>query len=54
MDMKCSIPLPPEKYGGLAGEKDEKGSNACGPVLGARGIQGGMFELRSKLSITTS
>ena len=47
MDMKCNIPLPPEKHGGLAGEKDEKGSNACGPVLGVRGIQGGMFELRS-------
>lgn len=54
MDMKCNIPLPREKHGGLAGEKDEKGSNACGPVLGVRGIQGGMFELRTKLSITTS
>ena len=54
MDMKCNIPLPAEKHGGLAGEKDEKGSNACGPVLGVRGIQGGMFELRSKLSVTTS
>ena len=29
MDMKCNILLPPEKHGGLAGEKDEKGSNAC-------------------------
>lgn len=54
MDMKYNIPLPPEKHGRLAGEKDEKDSNACGPVLGVRGIQGGMFELRSKLSVTTS
>lgn len=54
MDMKCNISFPPEKHGGLAGEKDEKDSNACVPVLVVRGIQGGIFELRSKLSITNS
>ena len=54
--MKCNIPPPPlpEKHGGLAGEKDEKGSNACRPFLEVREIQGGMFELRSKLSIPNS
>ena len=51
---EVQYPRPlPEKHGGLAGEKDKKGSNACGPVLEVREIQGGMFELRSKLSIPT-
>lgn len=36
---EVQYPRPlPEKHGGLAGEKDKKGSNACGPVLQVREI----------------
>lgn len=34
MDMKCNIPLPPEKHGGLAGEKDENAVMLVDPFWG--------------------